>query len=735
MTTAYTRQTRHTLDQVKSQVQRQFAATVEPGLSPDALAAYAAVLGATVEAGQLVIGNMTSAHLGIELGVQPPPVSQSITQRENGIPKDELYQRPYRVVEQEIRGGATIDEAVAVGSRRLGTLTGVDLEMAKIRQAQQVLRVAKRKTYRRMTTSEKPCDLCQIASTQVYYTDDLLPIHDGCYCEVVEDDTDGDQDEADKDFEIPPGEEQVKAINELIEKGADPQDYRDLLAVREHGEIGPTLTWRGQSFTGPADLSNPVVVLDQRGRILQRKGRPLSLEDVNRRNAQDREGYRRRAAEKREIEGKPEPRYARDIEAARVKAEELVAKTEILAQERVTRLGKLTTPWTDEQYAKWDNPALPVEQQQEARRIAEELYHRASDVEKVISSVARASVESKGGFMSGWQFRLKEGPSLYRKIQKDAVADEVPVSVAAQGIKDAVRYTGVMPSEGYWQFGNELRETLKSLGAKVIKDPVGLPLEGYRGRNMAFTLHGMEFEMQVHTELGVALKEENHELYNVYRDLEDSEDPADQVLADKLFREMQERWDAIPITTGTPVVPTDRDVKDVKKILYVAKDSKYRGPTVPGGEADIGGSEMLRRERVPSSQYGMDYFPGRAEIVEAARSVPESLWDTLPIETIQLNTPIHANEASLKKKSIDQVVGGSEPFRTGYVAKLWRDDRGELHVVDGHHRVAMHNALGLDMQAHVMDESTYLQLVAEAGGPEAMSRMKAEEDAAAAKKK
>jgi hypothetical protein len=46
----------------------------------------------------------------------------------------------------------------------------------------------------------------------------------------------------------------------------------------------------------------------------------------------------------------------------------------------------------------------------------------------------------------------------------------------------------------------------------------------------------------------------------------------------------------------------------------------------------------------------------------------------------------------------------------------------------------MHHALGLDMQAHIMDQATYEALVAKAGGPEEMSAMMAEQVAKAAAK-
>jgi hypothetical protein len=117
--------------------------------------------------------------------------------------------------------------------------------------------------------------------------------------------------------------------------------------------------------------------------------------------------------------------------------------------------------------------------------------------------------------------------------------------------------------------------------------------------------------------------------------------------------------------------------------------------------------------RVRSEDYGMIYDRRYKKVVERARSVPDAKWNSLPVETLPAGTPLQANEETLTKKSIDKVVSGAEPFRAGYVIKLWRDNNGALHVVDGHHRVAMYHALGKPMPVRIMDEAAYKRLVGE----------------------
>lgn len=70
--------------------------------------------------------------------------------------------------------------------------------------------------------------------------------------------TDGGEDEIRKGFSpeqiLAHSDEQVRKMTGMVEDGASLADYQKLVAVRDHGEIGPTLTWAHQSFTGPSDL-------------------------------------------------------------------------------------------------------------------------------------------------------------------------------------------------------------------------------------------------------------------------------------------------------------------------------------------------------------------------------------------------------------------------------------------------------------------------------------------------
>jgi hypothetical protein len=106
----------------------------------------------------------------------------------------------------------------------------------------------------------------------------------------------------------------------------------------------------------------------------------------------------------------------------------------------------------------------------------------------------------------------------------------------------------------------------------------------------------------------------------------------------------------------------------------------------------------------------MRFDPRNYLVVERARSVSEEKWNELAIDSLRVGTLLQANEEMLKKKSIDKVTSGAEPFREGYVTKLWRDENGELHIVDGQHRVAMYYSLGKEMPVRIMDNAIYDRL-------------------------
>jgi hypothetical protein len=153
---------------------------------------------------------------------------------------------------------------------------------------------------------------------------------------------------------------------------------------------------------------------------------------------------------------------------------------------------------------------------------------------------------------------------------------------------------------------------------------------------------------------------------------------------------------------NTPIMDANKEVIDVA--------DRQGDPVAEDGQSVYEEGTRIAESRVRSKDYGMNYDPQNVKVVERARGMPDEKWNDLPVESLPAGTSLEANEETLTKKSIDKVVSGAEPFREGYVVKLWRDEYGKLHIVDGHHRVAMYHALGKAIPVRIMDEAAYQRL-------------------------
>lgn len=220
-----------------------------------AVAEASRVLGQTVTAGQLAAGSLTSAAMSAKLDAAPIPPDLSITERD-GVTKEQEYARPFRVAERALDEGATREEAAEQALKRSRSLVAVDIQMAKLRQSQIVMTENGVLFYRRVPTSPDPCELCLITSSNVYATNELMPIHTHCACNVEPIDIDkidgpptqeNVQYQLDSRAALPTADgDQKKLIGSLLEEDAPVSSFRDLVATRVHGEVGPWLTWRHQ---------------------------------------------------------------------------------------------------------------------------------------------------------------------------------------------------------------------------------------------------------------------------------------------------------------------------------------------------------------------------------------------------------------------------------------------------------------------------------------------------------
>ena len=233
----------------------------------------------------------------------------------------------------------------------------------------------------------------------------------------------------------------------------------------------------------------------------------------------------------------------------------------------------VNTSWTDEQYVANDNPKMSKRRRAAARRAVDKRYEEISKVEPEISdAVVNILAESGFAVPHGLAYRMKEPPSLYRKVQEDMLKTGRTAEESLDHMRDIVRFTAIVPTENYWQNGTKIRKQLEALGAEVTKDPLGISYTGYRGRNMAFKLNGVEFELQVHTEKSMSVKDVCHKLYEVERRPGTSEAERQRLQA-----KQQRLWDTIPIEKGTPVVENPK----AEEVWFRSSSTRNIGPTVP----------------------------------------------------------------------------------------------------------------------------------------------------------
>lgn len=198
--------------------------------------------------------------------------SQDLTDERlrNGPSSDEVYRRPFVEMWTALSNNALISTAIGFGAARAVSLAETDIQLAS-RVAGLNQRNANNNIvgYRRVLTGSENCALCAIASTQRYRRGNLKPIHPGCDCgeEPLYGDFDPGQ------VIDPAGLESVHqalveqlGVSDRQARSADIgkfvqyedeqrlADFTEIVVTREHGEYGPTLTWRGQKFTGPNDF-------------------------------------------------------------------------------------------------------------------------------------------------------------------------------------------------------------------------------------------------------------------------------------------------------------------------------------------------------------------------------------------------------------------------------------------------------------------------------------------------
>lgn len=226
------------------------------GLDDAAAEAFVADIIPAVHAMQEAAALATGSYLGAIIGTTPRiDVAAALTSR--GVAAADVYHRAAVEARTAIANGHDWPTAMRYAAQRATTLAETDVQLAHRAAAGQALEQAGSRVvgYRRMPDATA-CELCLIAATQRYHIGQLMPIHNHCGCGVAP--IIGTQD---------PGRiidrqahDRLKAsgaIDRISEQraaalarvAAGDAPATELVAVHEHGELGPVLTPAGQHFT------------------------------------------------------------------------------------------------------------------------------------------------------------------------------------------------------------------------------------------------------------------------------------------------------------------------------------------------------------------------------------------------------------------------------------------------------------------------------------------------------
>lgn len=150
-----------------------------------------------------------------------------------------------------------------------------------------------------------------------------------------------------------------------------------------------------------------------------------------------------------------------------------------------------------------------------AQNMLDEIVKTEPQITETLKSIAKAS----NGHLEGLDFRLKSKDSLIRKIETDALLEDISIQEAAKQIKDVLRYTTILEPDDFGKNYDEMKTKLIKSGFEIIKVKNTWSDSGpYKGVNTILEKDGIAFEMQYHTQESFELKNGKlHELYEERR--------------------------------------------------------------------------------------------------------------------------------------------------------------------------------------------------------------------------
>lgn len=199
------------------------------------------------------------------------------------------------------------------------------------------------------------------------------------------------------------------------------------------------------------------------------------------------------------------------------------------------------------QAAGWEKDGLRLDA--EENRAVDEFLDRAKEAEKHISPQVRTVAAWSGAELVGFDYRLKGGDSLKRKIATWLDADRTQtVQEALADINDSVRYTFQWSDEDYTEGATTAARTLMEFGNTSVRwSNTWKNRTSYKAINTAWAdpMMNHKFEIQLHTAASRQATVDTHPLYEEQRLPSTSPKRAEE-----LARQQGEIFAAVPVPEG-----------------------------------------------------------------------------------------------------------------------------------------------------------------------------------------
>jgi hypothetical protein len=223
----------------------------------DAVTRYARDNARISAARQRQIASVTNAYqaqlLTLIDGTTAAPSRQANVEELRGVPLESVYGRVadyYRYLTDNPERSEPEATAQRLAEERAEDIAEMDIILAVRAQTFQFMN-SKRKIqyYRRVIHPERnasgvSCGLCIAASDRVYSKKDLQPIHFRCKCETVP------VTDPARDIGYRLNQDDLNALYAAAGSTASRKLKETRFSIRQHGELGPVLTYEGNRFRG-----------------------------------------------------------------------------------------------------------------------------------------------------------------------------------------------------------------------------------------------------------------------------------------------------------------------------------------------------------------------------------------------------------------------------------------------------------------------------------------------------